>query len=135
MNGVFTADTWTLGATLVIPGPAFNPPHVLDIMIREQITHTILVPTMVHALLAVITGQGRRPEHLVSVSLSGAMVSKELLQTCLDELGAKGVITLWGMTEVGSESPRTELSTDFWSAHSPVQTMKHRSNRCVEATM
>lgn len=126
MNGVFTADTWALGATLVIPGPAFNPPHVLDTMIREQVTHTILVPTMVHALLAVIAAQGRKPEHLVSVSVSGAMVSRELLQTCLDELGSKGVVTLWGMTEVSAGTHRIESIADLRSAHLPLQIMRHR---------
>lgn len=97
--------TWafTAGAALVIPGPAFDPAAVLRALVYEKATQMIMVPTMVHALVA---AKGGSPEFsgcplsdLESVMLGGSSLDPETLRLVTRDLGAQGGLNFWGCTE------------------------------------
>lgn len=97
--------TWplTAGAALVVPGPAFDPAVVLRAMLDEKVTHTILVPTMVHALVAAKSASpqfGSYPlKNMKSVLLGGSSLDPETMRLLTKDLGAQGGVHFWGCTE------------------------------------
>ncbi|PPJ57532.1 hypothetical protein CBER1_06265 [Cercospora berteroae] len=87
------------GATVVFPGEAFEPQQFFAAAREESVTHFIGVPTMVHALVAAKAGSSNELASLRTVGLVGAGVSPQVVQSCIDDLGAHGVEVLGGMTE------------------------------------
>lgn len=92
-----------VGAAAVVPGPAFEPAGMLDTLYREQATHTVMVPTMIYALVAAKAANAKyanRPlSHIENVMLGGAAVTPEHLRMTKEELGATGVENFYGSTE------------------------------------
>ncbi|KAH8879162.1 acetyl-CoA synthetase-like protein [Thozetella sp. PMI_491] len=99
------------GATLVYPGPYFNPSRVLEVFSLERITQvtpriakdyivsfTGLVPSMAYALIEAMNFSPFRPKSLISIILAGSTVTADMVRLCMKEL-SKGVEILWGMTE------------------------------------
>lgn len=97
--------TWplTIGAALIVPGPAFDPAAVLGGMKDEKVTNTILVPTMLHALVAAKSASpqlGSRPlRDLKSVLFGGSSLDPETMRLLTEDLGAQGGVHFWGCTE------------------------------------
>lgn len=54
---------------------------------------------MVHALGGLRKAQGIKLDHLVSIMFGGSLLTPDVLQMCLDELGAKCAEPVYGMTE------------------------------------
>ncbi|OBR09711.1 AMP-binding enzyme [Colletotrichum higginsianum IMI 349063] len=88
------------GAALVFPGPAFSTPEaLLSTLRRERITHTLLVPTLVHALVAVME-KGQPPlESLLSVTFGGMILTKQETLATAKILGANAIENAYGCTE------------------------------------
>lgn len=91
------------GAALIFPGQSFEPALMLDTMFKERATHTMLVPTMVHALVAV---KARSPKYkdrplsfFENVILAGALVTTDLMGLLIGTLGVRGVEVVFGCTE------------------------------------
>jgi acyl-CoA synthetase (AMP-forming)/AMP-acid ligase II len=91
--------TFTIGASMIYPGPGFQTDVMLKTMYREKITHTVLVPTMMYALIGLKSATGPPLDHLKSVLFGGAVLTPDNLMTCMNELGTKGVENAYGMTE------------------------------------
>lgn len=97
--------TWplTLGAALVIPSLAFDPAAVLEAFLREKVTHMVLVPTMVHALVAAKSASpeyANRPlSDIKTVFMGGSSLAPETLRLVIRDLGAQGGVHFWGCTE------------------------------------
>ncbi|KAF2101709.1 acetyl-CoA synthetase-like protein [Rhizodiscina lignyota] len=87
------------GATLLYPGPSFEPMSFLTAARAERCTHTVAVPTMIYALLLAKSAQGIKLEYLNTVLLGGAALTPEILRLCTEELGAKAVENAYGLTE------------------------------------
>lgn len=80
-------------------GSTFVPTVMMDALFREQCTHTILVPTMLHALIGIKAAQGQRLSNLKHVMFGGALLTPAVLTSCVEELGADAVENAYGMTE------------------------------------
>lgn len=91
------------GTALIFPGPAFEPGLMLETLFVERATHTILVPTMVHALVAVKAASPRFGDQLLSslenVMLGGTALTTEHVDLLISALGVRGVENLFGCTE------------------------------------
>ncbi|EFQ36552.1 AMP-binding enzyme [Colletotrichum graminicola] len=88
------------GATLVFPGPAFSTPEaLLSTLRRERITHTLLVPTLIHALVTVME-KGQPPlESLLSITFGGMILTRQEILAATKVIGAKAVENAYGCTE------------------------------------
>jgi acyl-CoA synthetase (AMP-forming)/AMP-acid ligase II len=92
--------------------PVSNFYHVSILVSANCLIYsTILVPTMIHALIGLKETSGRKLEHLVSVLFGGSVLSPDALRVCINELGAKGVENAYGMTE--GFSIRTQTQRDL----------------------
>lgn len=87
------------GAAMVYPGPTFQTDVMLQTLHWEKISHTVLVPTMMHALIGLKAVMGHKLNHLKSVTFGGALLTPDNLRSCINELGTKGVENGFGMTE------------------------------------
>ncbi len=47
-----TLATWTYGGTIVMPDAGFDPKSALHVIESQKITHVLLIPSQLHALLA-----------------------------------------------------------------------------------
>ncbi|MFF5995336.1 long-chain fatty acid--CoA ligase [Lysinibacillus sp. KU-BSD001] len=110
---MFHVNAWGLpfaavnyGMTLVLPGPMFTPPLLLDLMEREKVTVTAGVPTI---WLGVLAEQEKNPRDLSSLRLvisGGSASPKGLIQAYEEKLGVPFVVG-YGMTET---SPLVSIS-------------------------
>lgn len=97
--------TWafTAGAAYIVPGPVFDPVAVLRALRDEKATQTMLVPTMVHALVAAKIGSPEFAGHPLSdvktVLLGGSSLDAETIRIVTHDLGAQGAVNFWGCTE------------------------------------
>ncbi|KAF3808966.1 putative acyl--CoA ligase YdaB [Colletotrichum gloeosporioides] len=88
------------GAALVFPGPAFSTPEALLSTFRqEQITHTLLVPTLIHALVAAMENGQPPLGSLISVTFGGTILTRQEMLATTKVLGAKVVENAYGCTE------------------------------------
>lgn len=85
-------------ATVVLPGPRFNPEAVAKAIREEQVSHAGLVPTMLHAL-SNLPAASRKLSSLRRIVMGGSAPTEEVIRICLETLGASGVENLYGMTE------------------------------------
>lgn len=103
MAWICVTGTLMSGTALIFPGQAFEPALMLDTLFVERATHTILVPTMVHALVAVKTASPRYRDQLLSslenVILGGTALTTEHVDLLTSTLGVRGVENLFGCTE------------------------------------
>ena len=110
MNGCLAPLAYLcVGGTIVYPSPTFNAAAMLTALEAEKCTNTVLVPTILQALLDAMRERGGKLEWLRQVDLGGAMVLPKHLKQCIHELGAKKVGTSFGMTE-GSPLRSTPVS-------------------------
>lgn len=104
----------TLGAAVVIPGPVFDPVAMLEAVRDEKVSHTIIVPTMIHALVAVKSANPKYGDHPLSnmknVYIGGSSFDPETMRLVTSDLGAQGVSNFWGCTE-------GLLTRSSWASH------------------
>lgn len=101
MGFITLTNSMSVGAGVVFPGSAFDPELTLEAFYREKVTHTMMVPTMIHALLSVKAAKypDRPLEDLKNVTFGGASLSPETLKLATRDLGAKGGENIFGCTE------------------------------------
>lgn len=101
MGFMTLTNSMSVGAGVVFPGNAFDPEMTLEAMYREKITHTIMVPTMIHALVSVKAAKApdRPLRDLKNVTFGGASLSPETMYLVTRELGARGGENYFGCTE------------------------------------
>jgi acyl-CoA synthetase (AMP-forming)/AMP-acid ligase II len=96
---VLQLDSLFFGGTVVFPGPTFAPGPMLTALCIEKCTHTVIVPTMIHALVAAKEARGDEPRYLKNVFVGGSLLTKEAVRQCLEDLGSENVTNCYGMTE------------------------------------
>ncbi|MES0836912.1 AMP-binding protein [Nocardiopsis tropica] len=74
------------GAAVVVL-PAFDTEAYLDVLERERVTHTFLVPVMLNMVLASPTARSRDLSRLSSVTIGGAPVSPARLRDAVELFG------------------------------------------------
>ena len=92
---------WAVGGTVVYPSKQFDAQSTLDAIEREECTDTLLVPTMLHALLDDSPLSIGKTSSLVLIKIGGAAVSAADVRLCHDVLHVKQVINSYGSTESG----------------------------------
>lgn len=105
------ADAWATFAVTLAGGrhvftPRFEAGAVLDVMEREEVTITNLVPTMLNAMVQHPSMPGRQFPKLRRILSGGAPIAPALVQRVMDAFGCEYVNT-YGMTET---SPYLTLS-------------------------
>lgn len=95
MNWINTMSPFYSGAAVVYPGPAFVPHSMMKTLQVEKCTHTMFVPTMVHALL----GLGAPKLDLKVVFIGGSTSTPELIGQIIHRVGSQMVENAYGMTE------------------------------------
>ncbi|ETS75223.1 hypothetical protein PFICI_13707 [Pestalotiopsis fici W106-1] len=99
MGHLWPPLTYLLGGAMIYPGPTFQPDVMLKTLHREKIAQTVLVPTMMFALIGLKSNTSYKLDHLKSVMFGGSVLSPDIFKSCMEELGARGVENGYGMTE------------------------------------
>ena len=81
----------------------FDIVEFVDVIYREQITETYLVPPMVHSLNRYsVTNISQLLLSLRYIGIAGAPIDKHSMQQCQSRLHSEAQVSqIWGMTEVG----------------------------------
>ena len=96
----FLAYAHTVVGGSVVMLPDFSPATCLDVMITEEVTTTVLVPTMISMLLA---HDGPRPDSLRLIVYGGSAIQPATLAQALAHFKS-GMLQQYGMTETGAQT-------------------------------
>ncbi len=97
----------TQGATMVIPGDAFDPTHVLETVEAERCTALYGVPTMFIAELAHPEFERFDLSSLRTGVMAGSPCPIEVMKACVDRMHMDDVTICYGMTETSPVSTQT----------------------------
>ena len=97
----------THGATMVIPGDAFDPVHVLETVAAERCTALYGVPTMFIAELGHADFEEYDLTSLRTGVMAGSPCPVEVMKACVDRMHMKDVTICYGMTETSPVSTQT----------------------------
>ncbi|KAG8168927.1 hypothetical protein KVR01_001676 [Diaporthe batatas] len=94
------SDAAIIFFTVVYPAGVFTPAAMLNALTKEGCNEAVLVPTMVYALISIMSEQKiPRLENLECVSMGGASVSEKNLEDASVRLGSSLVCAGYGMSE------------------------------------
>ena len=95
------------GATMVIPGDAFDPVDVLDAVQEERCTALYGVPTMFIAELGLPDFDSYDLSSLRTGVMAGSPCPVEVMKQCVDRMHMHEVTICYGMTETSPVSTQT----------------------------
>ncbi|HUF97183.1 MAG TPA: AMP-binding protein [Ilumatobacter sp.] len=95
------------GATMVIPGDAFDPTAVLRAVEQERCTALYGVPTMFIAELALDDYASYDLTSLRTGVMAGSPCPVEVMKQCVDQMHMRDVTICYGMTETSPVSTQT----------------------------
>ncbi|MGW0027197.1 AMP-binding protein [Rhodococcus sp. NPDC003383] len=95
------------GATMVIPGPSFEPAQTLAAVAEERCTSLYGVPTMFIAELADPGFEGYDLSSLRTGIMAGSPCPVEVMKQVIDRMGMTEVSICYGMTETSPVSLQT----------------------------
>lgn len=97
----------SVGATIVIPGDAFEPASVLRAVQDEQCTALYGVPTMFIAEMALSDFDDYDLSSLRTGVMAGSLCPIEVMRGCIDRMNMVDVGICYGMTETSPVSTQT----------------------------
>ena len=97
----------THGATMVVPGDAFDPQHVLETVAAERCTALYGVPTMFIAELGHPDFDRYDLTSLRTGVMAGSPCPVEVMKACVDRMHMRDVTICYGMTETSPVSTQT----------------------------
>ena len=103
----------THGATMVIPGPGFDPALTLRAVAEERCTSLYGVPTMFIAELALPDFADYDLSSLRTGIMAGSPCPVEVMKRVVAEMGMEEVTICYGMTETSPVSTQTDVSDDL----------------------
>ena len=92
---------WGVGAAIVMPSAAFSPVTTLNAIEQQGITHILLVPALLHALVGDPTFSSRNLRSVKQVSLGGDMITKDVFTKAVTAFPRASVRASHGMSEGG----------------------------------
>jgi fatty-acyl-CoA synthase len=93
---------WSKGAAIVMPGPGFDPKTVMSAIQEHSITHVLLVPFQLHALVKDPSFSPEKTSSVINAKFGGDMVTKELLKKAQRSFPTAKIAAGHGMTEGGA---------------------------------
>ncbi|KAL8735417.1 MAG: hypothetical protein Q9166_000963 [cf. Caloplaca sp. 2 TL-2023] len=90
---------WITGATVVYPSKSFDARATLSAIESAECTHMLAVPSMIQALVSHPSLPTTNLQSLQSVDLGGTIILPEIVEACMDKLGAQYSSVGYGMTE------------------------------------
>ncbi|HEY0890353.1 MAG TPA: AMP-binding protein [Nocardioides sp.] len=103
----------THGATMVIPGPAFDPAATLQAVQEERCTALYGVPTMFIAMQSHPEFATFDLSSLRTGIMAGAVCPVEVMKRCVTEMHMSEVSIAYGMTETSPVSCQTRVDDDL----------------------
>ncbi|KAL8825140.1 MAG: hypothetical protein Q9170_007915, partial [Blastenia crenularia] len=94
-----TLAFWLSGATVVHPSRSFDARASLAAIESAGCTHMLAVPSMIQAMATHPSSAMANLNSLLSIDLSGTMIFRETVETCMHTLKAPYVAATYGMTE------------------------------------
>lgn len=98
---------------------AFDPADWLETVRREDITHAMLVPTMLARIVDAVPGEDAAVPNLRSLAYGGARTPRPVLERALQIFPDTGFVNAYGLTEtassiavLGPDDHRTALASD-----------------------
>jgi fatty-acyl-CoA synthase len=101
------------GATMVIPGPGFDPEVTLRAISQERCTAVYGVPTMFIAMQHHPTFAEHDLSSLRTGCMAGAICPVEVMKRCLNDMHMAEVCIAYGMTETSPVSTQTRVDDDL----------------------
>jgi fatty-acyl-CoA synthase len=115
---MFHANAWGMpfagamvGARQVLPGAHPTPERIVDLMEREKVTYTGMVPTVAAEVVRQVRLRGQRLPHLRAFVLGGSPPPFALVRDLEEVLGVP-VYQGWGMTELAPMASFGQLHTE-----------------------
>ncbi|MFZ2503845.1 MAG: AMP-binding protein [Nocardioides sp.] len=103
----------THGATMVIPGPGFDPATTLRTIEEERCTGVYGVPTMFIAMQHHPDFATTDLSSLRTGVMAGAICPVEVMKRCVEEMNMSEVAICYGMTETSPVSTQTRADDDL----------------------
>jgi fatty-acyl-CoA synthase len=103
----------THGATMVIPGPGFDPEATLRAVAQERCTALYGVPTMFIAMQNHPTFADHDLSSLRTGIMAGSICPIEVMKRCINEMHMPEVGIAYGMTETSPVSCQTRVDDDL----------------------
>lgn len=100
---------FTHGSTVVFPSDHFDPDMVLDAIFMEKCTALLGVPTMFVAELEAYKHKQYKITTVKTGLAAGSMVPMALMQQLETQMGIKGMLIAYGMTETSPVTFMTSL--------------------------
>jgi len=113
----------TSGATMVFPGPAFEPGLVLRTVEQERCTALHGVPTMFLAELDHPDFAGFDLSTLRTGIAAGALCPAPMMRRMIEQMNLRGITIAYGMTETSPLSTQTAYDADLETRTETVGTM------------
>ncbi len=109
----------SLGATMVIPAPGFDPKATLEAVAQERCTSLYGVPTMFIAELNHPEFDSYDLSSLRTGIMAGSPCPVEVMKQVVDRMGMTEVTICYGMTETSPVSTMTAPTTRSTAASPP----------------
>lgn len=103
----------THGATMVIPGPGFDPAATLEAIERERCTAVYGVPTMFIAMQNHSSFASTDLSSLRTGIMAGAVCPVEVMKRCISDMHMSEVAIAYGMTETSPVSTQTLIDDNL----------------------
>jgi fatty-acyl-CoA synthase len=117
--GISAVLTGVYAARRIIYLPAFTPEAWVDAAAKENITHAMVVPTMLGRTLDVLEARGQRLPYLRALSYGGGRMPLPVVERALRLLPHVDFVNAYGLTETSStvavlngEDHRIALTSD-----------------------
>jgi acyl-CoA synthetase (AMP-forming)/AMP-acid ligase II len=100
--GIATILTGTYGGRRIVYLPQFDAAEWVHLAESEQITHAMVVPTMLGRILDVIEAEGAELPALAHLSYGGGRMPVPVIDRAMDLLPNIGFVNAYGLTETSS---------------------------------
>jgi len=100
--GISAVLTNIYGGRRLVYLPAFSPESWIDLALAEQVTHAMVVPTMLDLILNMLEQRGERLPALRAISYGGGRMPLPTIERALKLLPQVDFVNAYGLTETSS---------------------------------
>ena len=100
--GISSVLSSTYSGRRVVHIESFEPQEWVDVVRREEVTHAMVVPTMLSRILDVVEGDGGGLPSLRALSYGGGPMPTSVIERAMALLPSVGFVNAYGLTETSS---------------------------------